>query len=246
MSELTDSTWTNYLWFDGKLVGLARNGQLNVVHTDHLGRPDFVTNAGQQTVWKAYNYAYGRSVQQDDIGGLNIGFPGQYYDAESGLWYNGFRDYDACYVWVRTEGRSQQFRGVGSCSRTRREYMRMRSIFRFSCPSCSASGQAFLIADSIEKKIETKCNNCGAEIVSELGAMKSGACYILTLLALAPAGLMLISTALRADWLLFSASLLIGGVVMFVPSMYLHSRNAKIKNSLSRPDKYGRKYNVDR
>ncbi len=95
MSELTDSTWTNYLWFDGELVGLARSGQLNFVHTDHLGRPDFVTNAGRQTVWKAYNYAYGRSVQQDDIGGLNIGFPGQYYDAESGLWYNGFRDYDA-------------------------------------------------------------------------------------------------------------------------------------------------------
>jgi RHS repeat-associated protein len=76
-------------------VGLARNGQLNFVHTDHLGRPDFVTNAGRQTVWKAYDYACGRSVQQDDIGVLNIGFPVQYYDAESGLWYNGFRDYDA-------------------------------------------------------------------------------------------------------------------------------------------------------
>ncbi|WP_422507651.1 RHS repeat-associated core domain-containing protein [Stenotrophomonas sp. GZD-301] len=95
MAELTNSIWTNYLWFDGELVGLARSGQLNFVHTDHLGRPDFVSNAQQATVWKAYNYAYGRSVQQDTIGGLNIGFPGQYHDAESGLWYNGFRDYDA-------------------------------------------------------------------------------------------------------------------------------------------------------
>lgn len=95
MAELTNSSWTNYLWFDGELVGVARNGQLNYVHTDHLGRPEFVSSSSQATVWKAYNYAYGRSVQQDDIGGLNIGFPGQYYDAESGLWYNGFRDYDA-------------------------------------------------------------------------------------------------------------------------------------------------------
>lgn len=94
-SELTDGTWTNYLWFGGELVGLDRGGQVNFVHTDHLGRPEFATNASQQTVWKAYNYAYGRSVQQDSIGGLNIGFPGQYYDAETGLWYNGFRDYDA-------------------------------------------------------------------------------------------------------------------------------------------------------
>ncbi|HEL3865680.1 TPA: RHS repeat-associated core domain-containing protein, partial [Stenotrophomonas maltophilia] len=95
LAELSNNTWTNYLWFNGELVGLSRNGQLNFVHTDHLGRPDFVSSPQQATVWKAYNYAYGRSVQQDDIGGLNIGFPGQYYDAESGLWYNGFRDYDA-------------------------------------------------------------------------------------------------------------------------------------------------------
>ncbi len=94
-SELTDGTWTNYLWFGGELVGLDRGGRVNFVHTDHLGRPEFATNASQQTVWKAYNYAYGRSVQQDSIGGLNIGFPGQYYDVETGLWYNGFRDYDA-------------------------------------------------------------------------------------------------------------------------------------------------------
>lgn len=95
LSEQTNANWTNYLWFDGKLVGLVRNGQINFVHGDHLGRPEFITNASQQTVWRAYNYAYGRSIAQDDIGGLNVGFPGQYYDSESGLWYNGFRDYDA-------------------------------------------------------------------------------------------------------------------------------------------------------
>ena len=95
LAELNNGVWTNYLWFGGELVGLARDGSVNYVHTDHLGRPEFATNADRHTVWKALNSAYGRSVMQDTIGGLNIGFPGQYYDAETGLWYNGFRDYDA-------------------------------------------------------------------------------------------------------------------------------------------------------
>ena len=35
------------------------------------------------------------TVTIDSIGGLSLGFPGQLYDAESGTWNNGFRDYDA-------------------------------------------------------------------------------------------------------------------------------------------------------
>jgi len=73
----------------------VRNGNVINIHNDHLGRPEYATDRNHSVVWKAYNYAYGRSVTQDSIGGLNIGFPGQYYDAETGLWYNGFRDYDA-------------------------------------------------------------------------------------------------------------------------------------------------------
>ncbi|WP_259302658.1 RHS repeat-associated core domain-containing protein [Thermomonas sp. S9] len=34
-------------------------------------------------------------MTRDTLGGLNLGFPGQYYDAESGLWHNGYREYDA-------------------------------------------------------------------------------------------------------------------------------------------------------
>lgn len=90
--------WTHYLRLPGgEPVALVRGGQLRFIHTDHLGRPERVTDSGKALVWRANNYAFTRAVAQDDIGGLNLGFPGQYFDAESGLWYNGFRTYDA---WV--------------------------------------------------------------------------------------------------------------------------------------------------
>ncbi len=95
VTEYTNGVWTSYLWLGEQLIGLVRNNALYYVHNDHLGRPEVVTNQVQQQVWRAANHPFSRGVLVDSIGGLNIGFPGQYYDAESGLWYNGFRDYDA-------------------------------------------------------------------------------------------------------------------------------------------------------
>jgi RHS repeat-associated protein len=94
LAEYTNGQWTSYVWNGNDPVALVRGNQIYYVHPDHLGRPEKVTNSGKAIVWKANNFAFNRGVALDGIGGLNLGFPGQYWDAESGLWHNGYRDYD--------------------------------------------------------------------------------------------------------------------------------------------------------
>ena len=87
--------WKSYIWLGEELAGVVQsNGTTSFVLNDHLGRPELATNASRQVVWQAKNAAYDRAVILDQIGGLNLGFPGQYQDIETGLWINGFRTYD--------------------------------------------------------------------------------------------------------------------------------------------------------
>lgn len=96
LAENGPGGWRSYIWAGNELLGIVNpNGYTYYIHTNHLGKPESATHQNKTMVWRSYNWAFDRHIPLDSIGGLNIGFPGQYYDAETGNWYNGFRDYDA-------------------------------------------------------------------------------------------------------------------------------------------------------
>ncbi|BBL75973.1 RHS repeat-associated core domain-containing protein [Methylomagnum ishizawai] len=79
---------------DGTPLALVNNGTVCYPYPDRLGTVQRITDAGQQVVWSARYEPFGQAVIGSSIE-YNPRFPGQYYDAETGLYYNHFRDYDA-------------------------------------------------------------------------------------------------------------------------------------------------------
>ena len=76
------------------------NRSIYYAHNDHLGTPHMLSDETGVAVWSAIYDPFGKAAVNEDHDAdgnsitLNIRFPGQYYDIESGLHYNYFRYYD--------------------------------------------------------------------------------------------------------------------------------------------------------
>ncbi len=63
-------------------------------HNDHLGTPQKMTDASGTVVWAADYKPFGEVNITTSTITNNLRLPGQYYDQETGLHYNYFRDYN--------------------------------------------------------------------------------------------------------------------------------------------------------
>jgi RHS repeat-associated protein len=88
------------VWLGG-LTGACAAGDAAVyyIHTDQLNTPRVIADGNQQVVWKWDSDGFGSASPNEQPGtaatfAFNPRFAGQYFDRESNLHYNYYRDYD--------------------------------------------------------------------------------------------------------------------------------------------------------
>ncbi|MGE9657748.1 cytidine deaminase-like fold-containing protein [Snodgrassella alvi] len=94
---MPDTVWgTSPLWQAGlSNEQTLKNADYNFLITDYLGTPQLAVNSRGQQTWKGIADAFGNThLDPNNIITMNLRLPGQYYDQESGLYYNLNRYYN--------------------------------------------------------------------------------------------------------------------------------------------------------
>ncbi|MDJ0863508.1 MAG: RHS repeat-associated core domain-containing protein [Gammaproteobacteria bacterium] len=84
-------SWLAFWGLSGPAFG---DTQVYYIHTDHLGTPQVITDQNQEVAWQADYEPFGEATVTTAVIENPLRLPGQYFDAETGLHYNYFRDYD--------------------------------------------------------------------------------------------------------------------------------------------------------
>lgn len=89
-----------YLHLPATPLATIEGANTYYVHTDHLDTPRLLTDNAGNAVWRWESLPFGEAPPDEDPDGdgnrvtFNLRFSGQYFDAETNLHYNYFRDYD--------------------------------------------------------------------------------------------------------------------------------------------------------
>lgn len=94
----TGAAVREYIWLDDMPVAMVdHSGASPVVyyiHSDHLGRPQKITDGSGTIVWDGVFDPFGNLASVSGSVTNLLMFPGQYYDSETQISQNWFRDYD--------------------------------------------------------------------------------------------------------------------------------------------------------
>ncbi|MEW5789866.1 MAG: RHS repeat-associated core domain-containing protein, partial [Pseudomonadota bacterium] len=91
-SDAAGATLREYIWDDEVPVAQIQGGVATYLHTDALGTPRLGTNLAGAVVWAWDSDVFGATQPTGSVA-CNLRFPGQYFDAETGLHQNGQRTY---------------------------------------------------------------------------------------------------------------------------------------------------------
>jgi RHS repeat-associated protein len=99
-SDLSGTPVEETVYLGDTPVAVLKNNGVYYIQTDQLGAPRAVADTTNKVVWRWDSDPFGAAPANEDPDGdgvtfaYNLRFPGQYYDAETGLHYNYLRDYD--------------------------------------------------------------------------------------------------------------------------------------------------------
>jgi RHS repeat-associated protein len=97
-ADSTGAAIREYIWLDNVPVAVVddtgASPVIYYVHTDQLNRPQKMTDASASVVWDGVFDPFGNVTSVTGAATNLLMFPGQYYDSETQLSQNWFRDYD--------------------------------------------------------------------------------------------------------------------------------------------------------
>ncbi len=91
---------TEYIYANGVPITQLKGASTTYLHADHLGTPRTATDPNRNVVWRWDGDLFEEAVLNEDPNGelnsvtVNLRFPDQYHEMETGLAYNYFRDFD--------------------------------------------------------------------------------------------------------------------------------------------------------